>query len=232
METGAEKVTRLKTHIFALTLGVLFGCTQEPYTNEQEKMNLLSLERNRVLELIELPDPSLSLYRNEGTRNLVEKFFIRVAGSEQVGKTILRYSDEYDLSLFLTFSLAFVESNFNPRAVNRNVSSIDRGLFQLNSRSFPRLKESDFYNIEINTKYGLAHLRECLEIGGNDIVALAMYNAGNTQVMAKGAPLSTLGHISKYVEYRKQLEKSFREYFRAIYSDRRIASIGDRILTP
>jgi soluble lytic murein transglycosylase-like protein len=158
----------------------------------------------------------------------VEKFFIRAAGSERVAKAILRYSDEMDLSLFLTFSVAYVESGYNPRAVNRNSGSIDRGLFQLNSRSFPHLKENDFFNIELNTKYGLEHLRQCLEIGGNDIIALAMYNAGNTQVTSRGAPVSTLEHISKYVEYRKKLESSFREFFRSVYKENKVASLGDR----
>jgi len=221
-------MTKMKTHVLALTLGVLFGCTQVPYTNEQERPRLLSLDRNRVLELIEMPDPSLSLYRNEGTRGLVEKFFIRAAGSERVAKAILRYSDEMDLSLFLTFSVAYVESGYNPRAVNRNSGSIDRGLFQLNSRSFPHLKENDFYNVELNTKYGLEHLRQCLELGGNDIIALAMYNAGNTQVTSRGAPISTLEHISKYVEYRKKLESSFREFFRSVYRENKVASLGER----
>lgn len=220
METGVEgkNMTNMKTHVLVLTFIVLFGCTQVPYTIEQERPHLLSLDRNKVMELIEMPDPSLSLYRNEGTRGLVEKFFTRVAGSERVAKSILRYSDELDLSLFLTFSVAYVESGYNPRAVNRNSSSIDRGLFQLNSRSFPHLKEMDFFDIELNTKRGLEHLRQCLEIGGNDIIALAMYNAGNTQVMVRGAPISTLEHISKYVEYRKKLESSFRAFFRSAYN--------------
>jgi hypothetical protein len=101
METGVEKVTRLKTHIFALTLGVLFGCTQEPYTNEQEKM--ISVYRvDRVLELIELPDPSLFSLQNEGPE-LVEKFFIGLQGRNR-WKTILRFSGEYDLSFSLPFT--------------------------------------------------------------------------------------------------------------------------------
>ncbi|MFQ3619521.1 MAG: transglycosylase SLT domain-containing protein [Spirochaetales bacterium] len=216
----------MKSHVLAFALGVFLGCTQSPYTNEPEHLRLVNLDRNQVIELIEMPDPSLSLYRNEGTRAVVEKFFIRVAGSERIAKVILRYSDELDLSLFLTFSVAFVESGYNPRAVNRNSGSIDRGLFQLNSRSFPHLRESDFFNIELNTQYGLKYLRQCIEIGGNDIIALAMYNAGNNQVVSRGAPVSTLEHISKYVEYRKRLEREFRQYLRSVYSENKVAVVS------
>ncbi len=148
------------------------------------------------------------------TRKYVESFFVDLTGSERISQPILRYADRHDVSLFLAFSVAYVESRFNPRAVNRNSSTVDRGIFQLNSGSFPNLRERDFFDPEISAKYGISHLRYCIDEGGNDIAALAMYNAGQKRVSSKGAPLNTLGYISRYVEYRAELAASFGDYIR------------------
>jgi hypothetical protein len=209
-----------------LSLGVIVGCTQVPHSMkaesvvlDTERFHIAALEHNRVLDLLAEEDPSLVLYRDEATRSLVERFFTELTGSEKITRPILRYADEQEISLFLAFSVAFIESSFNPRAVNRNVSSVDRGLFQLNSRSFPVLKDADFFNPNTSAKYGIAHLRFCLDETGNDIVAIAMYNAGKQRVTARGAPLSTLEYISRYVDYRGKLMSSFREYIRDAYQD-------------
>ena len=110
------------------------------------------------------------------------------------------------LRLFAAFSLAFAESSYNPNAVNSNETSIDRGLFQLNSKSFPELTESDFFNPETNAKHGLAYLAKSIERGGNEIVGLAMYNAGSGRVTGKGTPKMTLDYISKIINYKDEID--------------------------
>ena len=95
----------------------------------------------RLLKLLDRNDPSLELYRNPAARELVTDFFTELVDSERIARAVLRYADREELSLFLAFSVAFVESDFNPKAVNRNVYSTDRGLFQLNSLSFPFLRK-------------------------------------------------------------------------------------------
>jgi len=87
---------------------------------------------------------------------------------------------------------------------------VDRGLFQLNSRTFAFLSEEQLYTPEINARYGLSHLRFCLDEGETELVALAMYNAGATRVR-RGTPYSTLNHVAKIMEYRADLEGSFQE---------------------
>ena len=94
--------------------------------------------------------------------------------------------------------------------MNFNRSSVDRGLFQLNSRSFRFLKEKDFFDPETNAKYGTAHLRFCLDRGENEIVALAMYNAGTIGVKT-GTPLSTLKYVARVEEYKDYLDSRFRK---------------------
>ncbi|RKX85935.1 MAG: lytic transglycosylase [Spirochaetes bacterium] len=160
---------------------------------------------------IEIPadkDPGLFLYRIPKTRDAVIDFYSRIAGSRDVALPIINYSEKNNIPLSLSFALVWMESRFNPKAVNRNAHSVDRGLFQLNSKSFYFLKEKDFYNPAINAKYGTAHLKFCLERGKDDIVALAMYNAGTAGVR-KGTPVSTLRYISKILKYRDNLKKEF-----------------------
>jgi hypothetical protein len=93
--------------------------------------------------------------------------------------------------------------------VNVNDDSIDRGLFQLNSRSFPELEVDEFFDPYINAQHGIRYLRKCIELGGNEVVGLAMYNAGRTRVERGGTPHITLNYIARILEYRDQLEKDF-----------------------
>lgn len=211
----------IKGLIIFLSLGFIAGCTQVPHVKEPqeivietENLHLASLEQDRILDILEREDPSLDLYRDPAVHDLVTKFFVELTGSEKISRPILYYADRHDISLFLAFSVAYIESDFDPHAVNRNASSVDRGVFQLNSKSFPTLQEKEFFDPEISAKYGIAHLRFCLEEGKNDIVAVAIYNAGKQRVTSRGAPLMTLEYISRYVDYRSKLEKSFKTYIR------------------
>ncbi len=151
-------------------------------------------------------DISLTLYRRAETRQSILEFYTLVTGSEDISRLILRYADIHGVSASLAFSLAYAESRYVTTAVNRNSGSIDRGLFQLNSRSFPELTEEQFFNPEINAEKGVAYLRYCLDVGKNPVTALAMYNAGRTRVTERGAPKMTLDYIARILAYQKDLE--------------------------
>lgn len=151
------------------------------------------------------------MYRNPYTRKYVQDFYTGIAGSAEFARLILSYSDKYDLPYSFVFSLVWNESRFNYRAVNHNPGSIDRGLFQLNSLSFPELNEKEFFRPEINISQGTKYLRWCLDTGGNDIVGLAIYNAGRTKVERNGTPRKTLDYISGILDYRKEIEKKFKD---------------------
>jgi soluble lytic murein transglycosylase-like protein len=85
---------------------------------------------------------------------------------------------------------------------------VDRGLFQLNSRTFPHVRVDDFYDPQINARLGLKHLRFCLNQSKSELVALAIYNAGALKVQ-KGTPYRTLNHVARILDYREKLEKDF-----------------------
>ena len=155
-----------------------------------------------------LSDPGLALYRDPRSRAAVESFYSGVAGDPQVGRIILQQASAHDIPLPLAFAVAWGESQFNPRAFNRNPKSVDRGLFQLNNKTFPHVRVDDFYDPQVNARLGMRHLRFCLNEGESELVALAIYNAGTLKVR-KGTPYSTLNHIARILEYREKLEEDF-----------------------
>jgi hypothetical protein len=173
-----------------------------------------------VREILVSPPPAkdnviLELYRKPAGRDRVIAFFAALCGSQNTAAVILANAEAFDISPGLAFALCWEESRYNPLAVNLNNrdESIDRGLFQLNSRSFPNIAESDFFNPSINAWYGMAHLRLCLDTGGTEIAGLAMYNAGTGRVRSLGAPKHTLDYIHRILERRSRIDESFRAGF-------------------
>ena len=157
-------------------------------------------------------DNGLALYRQPLSRTAVEWFYFQITGDREVTQAILTEAEKNDIPLSLAFSLAHTESNYNANATNRNANtSIDRGLFQLNSNSFPGLSESDFFDPFVSSKYGMSHLKFCLNTAGNDVSALAMYNAGTSRVRSNKTPQSTLNYVGKIMAYQKMLDQLFDE---------------------
>lgn len=163
-------------------------------------------------------DPVLALYRAPQSRPAVEWFFSRVTGNREVAQAILENADKNDISPTLAFSLAYVESRFNANAVNKNTNhTVDRGLFQLNSATFPKLTEDEFFDPKVSAKYGMSHLRYCMDVAGNDITALAMYNAGTARVKANKTPQHTLNYVAKISNYKLRLDGKFDSDILAFY---------------
>lgn len=157
-------------------------------------------------------DVGLALYADPVFRERILLYYQGITGSREIADAVLRNAYESEVPFTLAFSLVWAESRFNPKAVNRNSVTIDRGLFQLNSSSFPDMTVSEFFDIETNARTGISYLRYCLNSGSGEIVALAMYNAGHYRVNSTGAPKMTLEYISKIFEYREQLERDFNRY--------------------
>lgn len=166
-------------------------------------------DEHYIVELYNGDDPGLILLRHPATKEKVISFYTERTGSVVISVSILDNADKYNIPLPLAFSLSWVESSFLSWAVNENPDSTDRGLFQLNSRSFPELTEEDFFDPYISAETGLGYLRKCIELGGNEVVGLAMYNAGRTRVERGGTPRTTLNYIARILDYREQLEKDF-----------------------
>ncbi len=191
------------------------SCAQLQHKSEIIKRNPIVLEQEDLVEVENIPvelkaedDLGLTLYRDLKTRVLVESFYANITGSAQIADVILQNADLNNIPVSLAFSLAYKESSYNPLAVNYNSRSIDRGLFQLNSRSFPKLTVKEFFSAEVSAREGLSYLSYCFKTGESDVVALAMYNAGRTRVTNDGTPLMTLDYISDILDYKEYLDKS------------------------
>jgi hypothetical protein len=176
------------------------------YSSQQEAVGSSFLEITEIVQ-----DPVSEYYRDFEYQEWVVSFFSGICSSREISQAILGYSDEFHVPTALAFALCWEESRFNPRAVNRynRDGSVDRGLFQLNNRSFPELDLSSYFDISINARYGISHLRHCLDFGGSEISALAMYNAGTGRVSTTGAPKVTLNYISRILENRTKIESRF-----------------------
>lgn len=157
----------------------------------------------------ERADHISAYYADPGTRHRTMEFFEALTGGFDIAKAILDESTSRGIPPALAFALAYEESGFNPKAYNKNQSSIDRGLFQLNSASFPKLKLDEFYDVATNARHGVAHLEFCLRQGGNEVAALAIYNAGLGRVSKGGTPRATLNYIHRITGYRDRLEALF-----------------------
>jgi soluble lytic murein transglycosylase-like protein len=162
---------------------------------------------------LEGPDFILERYRDPQAQEQVIVFFASICASEDIATAILANANEFDISPALAAALAWEESRFNPLALNtRNRDgSVDRGLFQLNSQSFPRLELQIFFNPYTNARYAMGHLRHCLDTGGSVVAALAMYNAGTKRVNSAGTPKSTLDYASRILLNSWEIENLFRE---------------------
>jgi soluble lytic murein transglycosylase-like protein len=196
----------------------LIGHSSEAYEQANRLGSNADVRYPNVANYLDADDFDLALYRENLTHGAVVEFFLQLTGNDEITLPLLYHADRYDISPLLAFSLAFTESSFRPHAVNANATSVDRGLLQLNSRSFPQLAEDDFFHPYTNTNYGMAHLRYCFNRADGDMeTAVAIYNAGEGRVLRGETPASTLAYVEKMMDYRGNLEREFRSYIVSRY---------------
>ena len=175
-----------------------------------------------VKKLNDNTDNGLILYRQPLSKAAVEWFYYQITGDRNVTQAIITEAEKNDIPLSLAFALAHTESNYKTDATNKNSNTtIDRGLFQLNSNSFPGLTEADFFDPFVSAKYGMSHLKFCLNTAGNEVSALAMYNAGTSRVRSNKTPQSTLNYVGKIMDYQKMLDQLFNEQV-AVYFENQL----------
>lgn len=189
-----------------------------PEPEEQEEIIIPFFEDVGTLSVFPAEDEALVLYRDAASRKAVEWFYASVVGSKEIAIAVLSEADKNDISPSLAFSLAYVESRYDIHAKNVNKNkTIDRGLFQLNSASFPKLNEEDFFDPAVSAKHGMAHLRFCLDTAGNEISALAMYNAGANKVRSNSTPQLTLNYIGQIMTCRDNIDRLFADKVLSYY---------------
>ncbi len=89
--------------------------------------------------------------------------------------------NEHGITPIILESIARVESNLNPRAINRNRNgSVDIGLMQINSGWLKTLNVSQKDLLDdacLNTRIGAQILRQCIDRYGLNWEAIGCYNA-------------------------------------------------------
>jgi len=205
-------------YIFA---GVSNGFIQRPEPKVFARIEAQEFDDSKLFSDIteDNSDIILEHFRNPEYSEWVINFFSGICLNADIAQAILNSSDNFNISPALTFALCWEESRFNPNAINRQNrnGSIDRGLFQLNDRSFPNLEIITFYNINHNAHHGIGYLRHCLDSSDSIISALAMYNAGAGRIKSTGAPEVTLNYISRILDNRDKIESRFNS--RLIYEN-------------
>ena len=164
----------------------------------------------------------IAALRNPVTRSSVLSYFEERIGNPEVAKALLDAADHYDVDPALVVAVSWQESRFvsTVQGVNYN-RTLDRGLMQLNSATFSFLSEEEFFDPHLNARYGVSYLRESLDRSGNEVAALAMYNAGPGRVKTLGAPRTTLDYINNVLSYRDALVNG---YFSIVDSESSLVS--------
>jgi len=179
---------------------------------DSEIVRLAALSPSEIpgfMQNLDRSDIISEYYRDPATKQIVIQFFGELTHSDRIAAIILENADRYGVPPGLAFALAYEESKFKVNAVNDNGDSLDRGIFQLNSKSFPDLGPSEVFDPAVNARYGLAHLEFCLRTGGNEVAALAMYNAGSRRVTKDGTPRRTLDYIFRISKYEENIASLF-----------------------
>lgn len=120
-------------------------------------------------------------------------------------RTVLRYSQHYNVPADLVLGIIKTESNFNPMAVSHKGAKGLMQLMDMNSRHW----KIDPFSPDQNIKVGTAMIARLLEkYDGNIELALAAYNAGEGSVRKyKGVP--PFKETQQYIVKVKSSMKSF-----------------------
>ena len=152
-------------------------------------------------------DALLTLYRDDHLRPLVVEYYANLTGDRAVAVAILETCDDMDIDPSLGFAMAWNESKFNPRAVSYNSTTMDRGLFQLNTRSFPRLDRKTVFDPKSNARQGLAFYKWAYDKLGSEEKALGYYNSGIGMITDRALPRSTQAYVKKILADRERMDR-------------------------
>lgn len=153
--------------IISLILGMLF-MNMYLNLNEMNEMNetevtinepsVAEIQYKSYLQRNEINDTVKSMME-KGQMHEVLKVFEGISDDPSLAHSITNFALRYDIPISLLFSIVSVESNFNPRAINKNRNGThDYGLMSLNSRTFSGYSKEQLYEIEMNLKLGCEYL--------------------------------------------------------------------------
>jgi soluble lytic murein transglycosylase-like protein len=205
-----SRISKLK---FSILLGFLLALTVVilEFTNDNFISNAFARSiENDIVYTGNIVDKSILT----GSEKKEIKFYLNLTKNIDIALNIFKYSRVYNVEPDLMLAIMKIESRYRANTVNFNYNkSIDRGLFQLNSNSFPYLKEEDFFDTGTNIDNGTKYLRWCLDQTDNNLVkSLAIYNAGIGNLAGNKIGKNTLEYIQKVLDEMDYIDKQ-REKF-------------------
>ena len=192
--------------VVSLMLGMLF---MNMYLNLNETE--VNINESKVTEVRYKP----YLQRNEindEVKSMIEqgqsyealKVYISISGDPSLAHTIMNFALRYDIPISLLFSIVSVESEFSPKATNKNNNgTYDYGLMSLNSRTFKGYSKEQLYEIEMNLKLGCEYLLMLKKEYRTWGEAVIHYNG----LYTKGAG----SYMVKVLEREREYERLFNE---------------------
>ncbi|MGQ9615615.1 MAG: lytic transglycosylase domain-containing protein [Spirochaetota bacterium] len=166
--------------------------------------NRILKTRRKSFLLREEINTAISRKMNQGKTDHIVEIYTGITGNPELVKMIIEYALSYDIPVSLLFSIIYVESSFNPEAVNRNANgTYDYGLMALNSRTFSNYTREQLIDPEINLKLGceyLVKLKKRYKTWGEAVIH---YNG----LYARGAG----SYLVRVMEMERELEKLYNE---------------------
>src|SRR5208282_6286730 len=90
--------------------------------------------------------------------------------------------------------------------VSYNDDTVDRGLFQLNSRTFSGLNRKTVFDPRANALRGLTYYKNAYLKLGSEERALGYYNSGVGLVTERTLPRSTRAYVKKILSDRDRMD--------------------------
>ena len=109
---------------------------------------------------------------------------LKIVYRQDYSEYVEKYAKENDIDSLLIYAIIKAESNFDDRAISNKGAM---GLMQLMDDTAKEVatnemidyeSEETLYNPEKNIQLGVKYYADLKEIFGNDLIALAAYNAG------------------------------------------------------
>lgn len=113
-------------------------------------------------------------------------------------QVVAEVSELYGIDSLLAFAIVTVESGWDTMAVS---SEGCKGLWQLHEKYFI---VEDIFNVEVNTNWGAAYLRQLIDDYGDTLKALTAYNFGPSHYQTQ---LGTSAYADKIMRFYYSLCK-------------------------
>lgn len=138
----------------------------------------------------------------KGKIDNVLEIYAGVTGDPELVRMIINSALSYDIPVSLLFSIIYVESSFNPEAINKNANgTYDYGLMALNSKTFRGYTKEELSNPETNLRLGCEYLSKLKKRYKTWGEAVIHYNG----LYTKGAG----SYMVRVMEMERELEKLY-----------------------